>query len=380
MDYLDKKKSAVFVNESSELVSCCTRWKKATVLAMDTEFIRTNTFYPIPALLQVYDGEHCTLIDPVMIQDLSPLADILLDPAIVKVLHSCSEDLEVFDQLFKCLPKPLFDTQIAAALLGYGFSVGYARLIKTLLNVDIPKDETRSDWLQRPLSQTQLDYATLDVIYLYHLYEKFSLELRQQDKLSWAEACNEEMISQFRTNQDPTSYFSRFKNLWKLDPEQQQRLYRLSLWRENTARQRNKPRNHILRDEALLEISQRNPGSREDLAHLKTLPAAVLKYHARDLLAILASPSAQALPASQGPLPKEVGPLLNQLQECAETTAQRLNIAPEMLLRKKDLHQLVASHLAGVARLPASLEGWRRPIIGDILMQLTETWPTTKPA
>jgi len=177
-----------FITDNSTLNKCCELWNHAPVLALDTEFIRTDTFYPIPALLQIYDGQHCNLLDLTTLNDFSALSAILTNPSIVKVLHSCSEDLEIFENLLKILPRPIFDTQIASAFLGYGFSIGYSRLVKTILDIDPAKDESRSNWLQRPLSPEQVEYAALDVVYLYRVYLHLQQLLKNTDKKIWVDA------------------------------------------------------------------------------------------------------------------------------------------------------------------------------------------------
>jgi len=362
------------------LERACGEWRSASALALDTEFIRTNTFYPIPALIQIFDGKQCYLIDPITIPDLSALKDILVSPHTIKVLHSCSEDLEVFDRLFQTLPSPLFDTQIAAAFLGYGFSAGYAKLIKTLYNIDIPKDETRSNWLQRPLTDSQLHYAALDVVYLYQLYGQLSNELLIHDKNDWVSACNAELSEQFRANQQADHYFSRLKNSWRLDPEQQKTLLQLVLWRENLARTKNKPRSHIVNDELLFELAIKKPTTLEQFRKLRELSPGIMKYHSQELLDLLNrvdsinQETGLISGAIQEPLPRMTGEILKHLKSLTDQTAEQLNVAPEMLARKKDLHLLVSSFLKGKGQLPSSLAGWRKPIIGYQLLEATQQW------
>lgn len=374
-------KNSIYIDNNICLKKYCEKWNKIPVLAMDTEFIRTNTFYPIPALLQIYDGSDCYLIDPLTISDFEPLKSILVSPHTIKVLHSCSEDMEVFDRLFKTLPTPLFDTQIAAAFLGYGFSVGYARLIKTLYNIDIPKDETRSDWLQRPLSENQLNYAALDVIYLHKLYEKLASELNNSEKSHWVDACNIELSRNFYKNQEPEQYFSRIKNSWRLNPQQQNILFYLSLWRENTARIKDKPRGHIMNDDAIFELALKQPESKDELKQLVQISPNARKYHGNDILMLISKLKNSPLEASDKiangidePLPREAGNILKHLKQLADDVAEKLNMAPEMLARKKDLQALVMSAMANKPRLPDSLMNWRQPVIGNLLLEATKQW------
>jgi ribonuclease D len=371
----------IYIDNDADLKSICAKWQNKSVLAMDTEFIRTNTFYPIPALLQIYDGSDCYLIDPLTISDFEPLKTVLLSGNTLKVLHSCSEDLEVFDRLFKTLPTPLFDTQIAAAFLGYGFSAGYARLIKTFYGIDIPKDETRSDWLQRPLSKNQIEYAALDVIYLYKLYEKLSTELNNSEKSPWVDDCNNDLSRQFFKNQDPAQYASKMKNCWRLNDQQKYIIYHLILWRENKARRKNKPRSHIVSDDALFELALKQPVSVDGLRQMVQLSPQSRKHHGDELLTLL--DSLRNKPAETGeiiwqvtdePLPREAGEILQPLKQMVDDKAERLNVAPEMLARKKDLQLLVSAVMANKPCLPESLTNWRQPIIGNLLLEAAQQW------
>jgi ribonuclease D len=344
---------AIFIADADTLQRMCSQYRHSPVLALDTEFIRTNTFYPIPALLQIYDGQQCSLIDVTAIDDLSSLRPLLLSPSIAKVLHSCSEDLEVFERLLGILPEPVFDTQIAAAFLGHGFSIGYSRLVKALFNEELPKDESRSDWLQRPLTSAQILYAAQDAIHLYHIHQCFQQQLRGSDKAEWMMQCYREMLDQYRQNQQPTRSFERFKNSHQLDPAQREHLFQLCAWRDEEARRRNKPRNHVIRDEVLFEQAR----------HL-TFPKG---YHAILL--------AMSCPPAETSLPKEAGELMKQLKREIDICATTLGIAPEMLARKRDLTAFITSGIAdGHFKLPLSLAGWRKSLVGDRFLQLAQHW------
>ena len=343
-----------FINDNNELEKACLVWNKAAILALDTEFIRTDTFYPIPALLQIYDGEHCYLLDLASLSDFSALIAIFNNKSIIKVLHSCSEDLEVFDGLFKTLPTPLFDTQIAAAFLGYGFSIGYSRLVKILFDTEPPKDESRSNWLQRPLSQDQIEYAALDVIYLYRIYLNFYQQLAGNEKREWVEQCHQELLANYHHNQNPEHYFKRFKNAWRLSRDQQASLYQLCIWREQEARRRNKPRNRILQEEALFEHVQKN-----------TLPKGYS----------LSANIPTTIPEPEIPLPREMGDLLKKLKRDVEIKSAQLNIAQEVLGRKKDLTAFISTGLSGEKFiLPPALNGWRKSIIGESFLTIVSEW------
>jgi ribonuclease D len=347
---------ASLIADTNTLQRICNEYSSSPVLALDTEFIRTNTFYPIPALLQIYDGKQCSLVDVAAIHDLSPLQALLTSPSITKVLHSCSEDLEVFERLLGQLPDPVFDTQIAAAFLGHGFSIGYSRLVKTLFGEELPKDESRSNWLQRPLTPAQILYATQDVLHLYHIYQHFQQQLQGSHKAVWIAQCYHEMLDQYRLNQQPSRYFGRFKSSGVLDPAQREHLFQLCAWRDEEARRRNKPRNHVVRDEQLFEHAKR-------LTFPKGYQATVLETNC---------------PSAEMPLPKQAGELMKQLKQAADTCAASQGIAPEMLSRKRDLAAFIASGIAdGHFKLPLPLAGWRKLLVGDRFLQLAQHWFST---
>lgn len=171
-----------WIRDDASLAQQCREWRTQPYLALDTEFMRVDTFYPAAGLVQVGDGRQEWLIDPLLIQDWSPFAELLEDERVVKVLHACSEDLEVFLRLTGSLPVPLFDTQLAAAYLGMAHSMGYSKLVKEVLDIDLPKDETRSDWLQRPLTEMQMRYAADDVQHLAQVYLALDARLSEEKR------------------------------------------------------------------------------------------------------------------------------------------------------------------------------------------------------
>ena len=179
------------------LAQHCAAWQQLPFVALDTEFMRVDTFYPIAGLLQVGDGERAYLIDPLLIRDWQPFAALLENPALLKVLHACSEDLEVLLRLTGSLPAPLFDTQLAAAYLNLGFSMGYSRLVQAVLGIELPKGETRSDWLQRPLSETQVSYAAEDAVHLAEVYRQLAPQLSAEKTAAVLED-GAELISNMR--------------------------------------------------------------------------------------------------------------------------------------------------------------------------------------
>ena len=360
---------SVYVDSDEQLSQLCQQWARAELLALDTEFIRTDTFYPIAGLLQLSDGKGCFLIDPLTIDDFSPLAALLEDPAIIKVLHSCGEDLEIFDCLFGVLPQPLFDTQIGAALAGMDFSMGYQRLTEELLQKHVPKGETRSNWLRRPLSESQMHYAALDVAYLPEIYQLLTDKLQVLGRFDWwVEDC-QAVTDRFCDYLPPEQYYKKVKSAWKLAPKELALLQLLTSWREVQARERDVPRGRIVKDRACLDIARRQPQSVGELSAVEDMQHSSVRKYGETLLAMVKQGESIApddWPAAiPRPLPPETASLVKALKALVVQRAAHLNMPQEMLARKKDFEQLLRDRV-----LPVSLQGWRRAVIGDELLKL----------
>ena len=223
------------ISSNERLAELCEKLQSQTVLALDTEFIRVNTFYPKPGLIQLSDGISAFLLDPLSIDQWQPLLNLLTAPDIVKVLHAGSEDLILFLDFFGCLPQPFFDTQKAAAFLGHGPSISYLNLVKTLIGVELDKGETRSDWLQRPLTSQQLHYAALDVKYLPSLYQQLVAELVSKNRLTMVEEECELMRQLALATEQQDNWEDLYRQMgaaWRLDARQLGALKSLCLWRE----------------------------------------------------------------------------------------------------------------------------------------------------
>lgn len=363
----------LLITDDAGLAAAAQQWQESAVVALDTEFMRTDTFYPKLALVQLCDGRNTWLIDPLPLKNLEPLLALLVNPKVVKVLHSCSEDLEVLHRYLGQSPTPLFDTQVAAALTGYGFSRGYSALVKDLNGVELSKQETRSDWLKRPLSAAQLNYAALDVHYLLPLYEQLTENLEREGKAHWMGEDMSSLQIAAAEPQDVEQYYARIKGAWRLDRRGVGVLQRLSAWREGEARLRDRPRNWIIADTALLEIAAARPTSPAALGALGGMPRKTLERWGTLIIDTVEAVSALAEsglpPILPRALPRESGSLLKKCREQVQALAQELNVAPEMLARKADMEYLVRTYNEGGAALPPALErSWRRTVVGEQLL------------
>jgi ribonuclease D len=361
-----------WIRDDASLAAHCAEWQLLPYVAVDTEFMRVDTFYPIAGLIQIGDGARAYLIDPLTIDQWRPLAALLENPAVVKVLHACSEDLEVLLRLTGSLPLPLFDTQLAAAYLNLGFSMGYSRLVQEVLGLELPKGETRSDWLQRPLSDTQISYAAEDAVHLAEVYERLRPRLAAE-RVEWVLEDGAELVAQLRREVDPNELYREAKLAWKLAPAQLAVLRELCAWREREARARDVPRNRIVREHALWPLAKTQPDNLQALARIEDMHPRTVRHDGETLLALIEE--AASLPPEQWPqpvpepLPIEAAALLKQLRGVGQATAQALGIAPELMLRKKTLEALLKSgYPSGPYQLPDSLRGWRRELMGQALL------------
>lgn len=346
--------------------------KGRTAVAVDTEFMRRNTFYPQAALLQLCFEETAWLIDPLAIEDLDPLIKLMEDPGVVKVLHSASEDLEVFQQWLGVLPQPLFDTQRAAAIVGRGFGLGYRALVAEIENVDLPKGETRSDWLQRPLTDSQCDYAALDVTHLYNAWQVLDAECETQGKREWVLADGADAAASLASN--ASGYYKRIKSAWKLNPRALGVLSAVGDWRERTARKKDKPRGWIIDDKACLQLAHHDPGNLSELQRSIDLPPPAIRQHGEDLIDLLAQQ--RELPDEEMPMPLgkplDAGQrdLVKQLKRAVKHIASEHTITPEILLSGKDYELLIREARGDIIEPPLAWNGWRKELVIAPLREL----------
>ncbi|KPA88562.1 MULTISPECIES: ribonuclease D [Pseudomonas] len=366
-----------WIRDNDSLGRHCTEWQQLPFVALDTEFMRVDTFYPIAGLIQIGDGARAYLIDPLTIDNWQPLAALLDNPAVVKVVHACSEDLEVLLRLTGSLPTPLFDTQLAAGYLNLGFSMGYSRLVQEVLGIELPKGETRSDWLQRPLSDTQVSYAAEDALHLAEVYSRLRPQL-SDDKYAWVLEDGAELVANLRREVDPNEIYRDAKLAWKLSRAQLAVLRELCAWREREARARDLPRNRIIREHSLWPLAKSQPDNLVTLARIEDMHPRTVRQDGEFLLELIrraaSLPMDQWPPAVPEPLPIEAGALVKRLRAVGQAAAERMNIVPELMLRKKTLEALIKSGFPdGPYQLPDSLRGWRRELLGQALLDSLAT-------
>ncbi len=368
----------ISITTNETLNAYCAQLAKAEAIAVDTEFVRTRTLYPKLGLIQIYDGQQIALIDPLEISDFSALKAILTDENIVKVLHSCSEDIETFICALDIVPKPIFDSQFAAAIVGMGASLGYAKLVEVMLDIQVDKGESRTDWLARPLSPEQCRYAAYDVLYLYQLYPTLRDKARAQGRQAWVFA-EMDNLSRKKLSQIPYELlYLNIKNNWHVKGKSLYVLQQLAAWRAKEAQQRDLALNFVVRETNLVEVAKKLPTSKNALHQISGLTPQEIRINGQAMLDIVAA--AEQVDAAQYPQPverlvdfsrfKKVAAAVRQV--CLQT-AEKLDVPVELIGSKKQINPLIkwswfnedGTRAQGL--LPDLLGGWRGEHLRDAL-------------
>ena len=259
----------MYISDSKELAAFCERAASSRVLAVDTEFLREKTFYPKLCLIQVATEEESAAVDPILIRNLSSLRALFEDEKITKVFHACTQDLEVILEEMGCIPTPVFDTQVAAAFLGYRQQIGYGALVEACCGVRLPKAESLTDWSRRPLDPEQLQYAEDDVRYLPGIYRQMTEELTRRGRISWIAPEMAEVTSREHFSRPPELAYLHLKRSGSLTRKQLAVAREVSAWRDVVAADRNIPRKWVVSDEVIIESCKRVPRSVDRLRRIR---------------------------------------------------------------------------------------------------------------
>ena len=360
------------ISETAELAAFCERQSGVDFIALDTEFLRDTTYWPKLCLVQVGGPEEAVAIDTLAEGiDLAPLYRMLADERLLKVLHSARQDLEIFFHLTGELPNPIFDTQVAAMVCGFGESVAYQTLARELAKARIDKTSRFADWSHRPLTQRQIDYALADVIHLRPIYSKLKRKLRHNGREAW-------LSQEMAILTAPETYRLAPEDAWRrLKPRSHDRrflavLQSVAAWREQEAQRRDVPRNRILRDEQLMDIAAHRPKSAQHLGRTRGLS----KDFAQGRMgqAILAAvedglevpEAARPDPVKRPELNGDPGPLVELLKVLLKLRCREHHVAQKLVACTADLEQLALDDEAPIA----ALQGWRRDIFGEAALAL----------
>jgi ribonuclease D len=361
-----------YITDDKQLATLCQNLGTPDALALDTEFIREKTYYPRLCLIQIATDDMVACIDPLSIENMQPLWDLLLNTSCLKILHAARQDLEIFYHLLGEIPQPIFDTQLAATVLGYGDQIGYGNLIKRELGVELQKGHTRTDWLQRPLSQEQLEYAADDVRYLIQAYPRLLDKLQNLKRTEWLTDDFQALAQTSLYEVEHDQVWQRVSGKTRLKGQQLAILQQLAAWREQQAQQRDKPRKWILSDDILVSLAQHPPKNRQQLQSLRDLSDNMLSRHGDTLLEIIRQ--GQSVPKEQWPrikfkahLSVEQEALVDSLMAVVRLRAAQNQITASLLATRKDIDKIVQGE-----QDVALLTGWRAVLAGKDVLQFID--------
>ena len=360
-----------YINTPEQLVTLCAQIRKESWLALDTEFLREKTYYPKFCLLQIATPEWVACIDPIALSDMSELYEALENPAIVKVFHSCRQDLEIFHQATGKLPGPIFDTQIAAPLLGFQDNPGYAMLVSSLLSVNLNKAHTRADWSKRPLTEAELEYAADDVIYLCQIYQIMVQKLTALGRIDWLKNDFAELTNPALYTVDPEKAWFKIKGKNKLTGKQLSIIQTLAEWREKTAQAEDRPKSWLLRDELLFDLAKLQPETVPELANVRGINERAVNRYGKELCQLItAAKNRPPLPLNEkdrsAKKTQQQEAILDILTALVRVRAEENALNPTILASRKDLEELLSN---GDDECPL-LHGWRYTMAGKELVGL----------
>ena len=361
------------ITESAELAGYCDGWQHAEYVTVDTEFMREKTYWPILCLIQVGGPDESVVIDPLAEGlDLTPLYDLMINPDVLKVFHAARQDVELFHHLTGHVPAPLFDTQLAAMVCGFGESVGYGKLADRLADAQIDKTLRFTDWAHRPLTDRQILYAVADVSHLRPIYDKLCAQLENNGRRAWIDEEMKILTSPATYENPPEEAWQRIK-VRNGKPRYLAILREVAAWREKEAQRRDMPRNHIVREEALTEIAAHAPSSVDELARLRAISqklaegsmgAAILKAVAHALT--LDKSRYPSLPA-RVEKPAGLAPLMDLLKVMLKMRCEQMGVAQKLVATVGELERFATGD-----ENSSLLNGWRRELFGDLALALTE--------
>lgn len=368
------------ITTNDALAQVCLQAQAHSKIALDTEFVRTRTYYPQLGLIQLFDGEQLTLIDPLPITAWQPFIDLLVNPDVIKFLHAGSEDLEVFLNAFGVMPTPLIDTQILAAFSGRPLSCGFARLVAETTGVELDKSESRTDWIARPLSEKQCVYAAADVWYLLPLADQL---MRETEEAGWMDAALDECLALCRRRSEvlqPERAYLEIGNAFQLRPRQLGCLKLLAAWRLNQARQRDLAVNFVVREENLWQVARYQPTSLGELEALG-LSGPEIRYHGRTLLALVEESNG----LDESDLPAPISNLIDQpgyrkvfkdIKALIQTVSEESKLSVELLASRRQINQLLTYHwkLKDKESQPELISGWRGKLLAERLNEILSNY------
>lgn len=362
-----------YIDTQAGLVELAAELEGSELLAVDTEFLREKTYYPKLCLIQLNNERLQAIVDPLAVRDLSPLAPIMADQACVKIFHSGSQDIDILFHELGVMPSPLFDTQMAAALMGFPLQVGYGPLVHALCDVHLAKADSYTDWSRRPLTTHQLKYALDDVVYLPQMYRHMTRALEKQGRSRWLDADFAKLADPARYNSEPMDMWRKVKRVASLSRGQLAVAQELAAWREREAMERNIPRKWVIPDEAVVEIARKSPKSIDRLMEVRGLNTKLTTKTARQVLEAVKK-GRERDPKDYPSLPKrpsgtpEIDGAVDLLASVVEVRSKENGVAVPVLASRDDLARLVHGHKEECE----VLQGWRYEMVGRELEAIME--------
>lgn len=369
------------IEDFISLQNLCQQYSQASVLAIDTEFVRTRTLYPKLGLLQVFDGEQLALIDPIAIGDLSPFWQLLTNKNITKVLHACSEDLEVFLTSANCKPVNLIDSQIMMSFLGHGLSMGYAAMVENFTGLALDKSESRTDWTKRPLTQKQLNYASADVEHLFSIYPKLLEKINHAGCLEYAKQEAELLIERKFSLINENQLYRQIKLAWRLSSSQLNNLQQLAKWRYQQAKKRDLPLGFVVKEHTLMAVAQHNPQNLSAMNKIDGAEVLDIRHKGKAMLEVLK----QASQINEADYPQKIQRLdeypgykqiFKKVKDFILAVSEKNGLSIENLASKKQINQFLMWHFdlneakklsSDIDTNPDILTGWRNALFGQKL-------------
>lgn len=363
----------LYISDQESLEAFVERARSSSVLAIDTEFLREKTYYAKLCLLQMATDDEVVIVDPFAVKNLAALAPLLQDESVTKLFHAGGQDLEILYRVTGVLPTPVFDTQIAAALLGHTMQVGYGALVHSLCGVSLKKTDSFTDWSRRPLSESQLEYAADDVIYLPEMYRTMRNRLETKGRLGWLANDFAELSDPARYEEDPRLRYRRLKRGSSLSRQQLSAAREAAAWREVEARKRDIPRKWVITDEQIVEVCKREARTIDELFMVRGMRERLTTRDARALVACMKA--GMDLPSEQWPeldraskSEPNVDAQLDLMTALVRLRARENDIAMQALASHSDLAQVARGYTEGVD----VLRGWRRAMVGEELLELLD--------
>ncbi len=370
-----KRVPVFYVDSQIDFESVSKQWLDLPLLAIDTEFERRTTYFAKLALLQVFDGQAIYLIDPLELSCTDSFKQVMISESTVKILHSCKEDLEVLYTEWGCRVEGLFDTQVAYQFINQELSIGYAKLVETLTNDAVDKEQTKSDWTKRPLTDKQLKYAAIDVLYLVRCFTLLNEELTDKSYRPFFEQECKELCVNAAARADNLSDYRDANDVWHLDAEQLALFKALFDWREKVARTDNRTKNHIIRDQGLVEIAQRQPSSITQIKKINDIHPRSIRLYSEQWLTLIQAhqktPFA-ALEVVVDPRNVDVNKQFSQkIESIVKQVAKENELLTTALLSKRIIRKLGYALLTGAAP-PAAWSGWRKKLLSEPISRISK--------